>query len=74
MILSDRKYPQFAGINWGISHKGVAGDYGVWFSGISVTQFVNLRGDSTNSRFFEGVQRVTGIELPVIPNLSLIHI
>ena len=68
MILSDRKYLQFAGINWELSHKGVAGDYGVWFSGISVTQFVNLRGDSTNSRFLEGVQRVTGVELPVIPN------
>ena len=47
---------------------GVAGEYGVWFSEISVTQFVNLRGDSTHPQFFNGVQRVIGVELPVIPN------
>ena len=35
---------------------------------ISVTQFVNLRGDSTHPQFFNGVQRVIGVELPVIPN------
>lgn len=68
MTISVRKHSQFAGIDWGISVEGIAGDYGVWFSGIRVTQFVNLRGDSAHSRFFNGVQRVTGVELPVIPN------
>ena len=68
MTISGSKHSQFAGIDWGISVEGIAGDYGVWFSGISVAQFVNLRGDSANSQFFNGVQRVTGVELPVIPN------
>jgi len=56
------------GIDVGASFKGIAGDYGVWFNEISVTEFVNLRGDSTHSGFLTGVQRVTGVELPVIPN------
>ena len=68
MTISGSEHSQFAGIDWGISFKGIAGDYGVWFSGISVTQFVNLRGDSTHSAFLNGVQRVTGVELPVFPN------
>ena len=68
MTVSGSKHSQFAGIDWGISSRGIAGDYGVWFTGISVAQFVNLRGDSTHSQFFNGVQRVIGVELPVIPN------
>ena len=59
---------QFPGVDWATSVTGVAGEYGVWFSEISVTQFVNLRGDSTHLQFFNGVQRVIGVELPVIPN------
>ena len=59
---------QFPGVDWAVSVMGVAGEYGVWFSEISVTQFVNLRGDSTHPQFFNGVQRVIGVELPVIPN------
>ena len=59
---------QFPGVDWATSVTGVAGEYGVWFSEISVTQFVNLRGDSTHPQFFNGVQRVIGVELPVIPN------
>ena len=59
---------QFPGVDWVTSVMGVAGEYGVWFSEISVTQFVNLRGDSTHPQFFNGVQRVIGVELPVIPN------
>ena len=59
---------QFPGINWATSIKGVSGEYGVWFSEISVTQFVNLRGDSTHPQFFNGVQQVIGVDLPVIPN------
>ena len=59
---------QFPGVDWTTSVMGVAGEYGVWFSAISVTQFVNLRGDSTHLQFFNGVQRVIGVELPVIPN------
>ena len=59
---------QFPGVDWAASVTGVAGEYGVWFSEISVTQFVNLRGDSTHPQFFNGVQRVIGVELPVIPN------
>ena len=59
---------QFPGVDWATSVRGVAGEYGVWFSEISVTQFVNLRGDSTHPQFFNGVQRVIGVELPVIPN------
>ena len=59
---------QFPGVDWTTSVMGVAGEYGVWFSEISVTQFVNLRGDSTHLQFFNGVQRVIGVELPVIPN------
>ncbi len=59
---------QFPGVDWVTSVMGVAGEYGVWFSEISVTQFVNLRGDSTHLQFFNGVQRVIGVELPVIPN------
>ena len=68
MTVSGSKHSQFAGIDWGISSRGIAGDYGVWFTGISVAQFVNLRGDRTHSQFFNGVQRVIGVELPVIPN------
>ena len=68
MTISGSKHSQFMGIDLGASFKGIAGDYGVWFSGISVTQFVNLRGDSTHSAFLNGVQRVTGVELPVFPN------
>ena len=68
MTISGSEHSQFAGIDWGISFKGIAGDYGVWFNEISVTQFVNLRGDSTHSGFLTGVQRVTGVELPVFPN------
>ena len=68
MTISGSKHFQFMGIDLGASFKGIAGDYGVWFSGISVTQFVNLRGDSTHSAFLNGVQRVTGVELPVFPN------
>ena len=59
---------QFPGVDWATSVMGVAGEYGVWLSEISVTQFVNLRGDSTHLQFFNGVQRVIGVELPVIPN------
>ena len=59
---------QFPGVDWATSVMGVAGEYGVWFSEISVTQFVNLRGDSTHPQFFNGVHRVIGVELPVIPN------
>ena len=59
---------QFPGVDWATSVTGVAGEYGVWFSEISVTQFVNLRGDSAHPQFFNGVQRVIGVELPVIPN------
>ena len=68
MTISSSKHSQFMGIDLGASFKGIAGDYGVWFSGISVTQFVNLRGDSTHSAFLNGVRRVTGVELPVFPN------
>ena len=68
MTISGSEHSQFAGIDWGISFKGIAGDYGVWFNEISVTEFVNLRGDSTHSGFLTGVQRVTGVELPVFPN------
>jgi sarcosine oxidase subunit gamma len=68
MTISGSKHSQFAGIDLGASFKGIAGDYGVWFNEISVTEFVNLRGDSTHSGFLTGVQRVTGVELPVIPN------
>ena len=68
MTISGSEHSQFAGIDWGISFKGIAGDYGVWFNEISVTEFVNLRGDSTHSDFLTGVQRVTGVELPVFPN------
>ena len=68
MTISGSEHSQFAGIDLGVSFKGIAGDYGVWFSGISVTEFVNLRGDSTHSAFLNGVQRVTGVELPVFPN------
>ena len=59
---------QFPGVDWATSVMGVVGEYGVWFSEINVTQFVNLRGDSTHPQFFNGVQRVIGVELPVIPN------
>ena len=59
---------QFPGVDWATSDMGIAGEYRVWFSEISVTQFVNLRGDSTHPQFFNGVQRVIGVELPVIPN------
>ena len=59
---------QFPGVDWATSVTGVAGEYGVWFSEISVTQFVNLRGDSAHPQFFNGVQRVIGVEPPVIPN------
>ena len=58
----------FPGVDWATSVMGVTGAYGVWFSQISVTQFINLRGDSTHPQFFNGVQRVIGVELPVIPN------
>ena len=68
MTVSGSKRYQFAGIDWGISSRGIAGDYGVWFTAISVAQFVNLRGDSAHSQFCNGVQRVIGVELPVIPN------
>ena len=68
MTISGSKHSQFAGIYLGASFKGIAGDYGAWFNEISVTEFVNLRGDSTHSGFLTGVQRVTGVELPVIPN------
>ena len=68
MTISSSKHSQFMGIDLGASFKGIAGDYGVWFNEISVTEFVNLRGDSTHSGFLTGVQRVTGVELPVIPN------
>ena len=68
MTISGSKHSQFAGIDLGASFKGIAGDYGVWFNEIRVTEFVNLRGDSTHSGFLTGVQRVTGVELPVIPN------
>lgn len=68
MAIPGSKHSPFGGIDWGVSFKGIAGDYGVWFSEISVAQFVNLRGDSTHPRFLKGVQRVTGIEPPVIPN------
>ena len=68
MTISGSKHSQFAGIDLGASFKGIAGDYGVWFNEISVTEFVNLRGDSTHSGFLTGVQRVTGVELPVFPN------
>ena len=68
MTISGSKHSQFMGIDVGASFKGIAGDYGVWFNEISVTEFVNLRGDSTHSAFLNGVQRVTGVELPVFPN------
>ena len=68
MTISGSKHSQFVGIDLDASFKGIAGDYGVWFNEISVTEFVNLRGDSTHSGFLTGVQRVTGVELPVIPN------
>ncbi|HAD37476.1 MAG TPA: hypothetical protein EYO29_07560 [Gammaproteobacteria bacterium] len=68
MTIPGSKYSPFEGIDWKTSFQGVTGDYGVWFSEINVTQFVNLRGDSTHPRFFDGVQRVTGIEPPVSPN------
>ena len=68
MTISGSKHSQFVGIDLDTSFKGIAGDYGVWFNEISVTEFVNLRGDSTHSGFLTGVQRVTGVELPVIPN------
>ena len=59
---------QFLGVDWATSVMGVTGGYGIWFSEISVTQFINLRGDSTHPQFSDGVQRVIGVELPVIPN------
>ena len=68
MTISGSKHSQFVGIDLDASFKGIAGDYGVWFNEISVTEFVNLRGDSTHSGFLTGVQRVTGVELPVFPN------
>ncbi len=68
MTISGSKHSQFVGIDLDTSFKGIAGDYGVWFNEISVTEFVNLRGDSTPSGFLIGVQRVTGVELPVTPN------
>ena len=68
MTISGSKHSQFAGIDLGVSFRGIAGDYGVWFNEISVTEFVNLRGDSAHSGFLTGVQRVTGVELPVLPN------
>ena len=68
MTISGSKHSQFVGIDLDASFMGIAGDYGVWFNEISVTEFVNLRGDSTHSGFLTGVQRVTGVELPVIPN------
>ena len=68
MTISGSKHSQFVGIDLDASFKGIAGDYGVWLNEISVTEFVNLRGDSTHSGFLTGVQRVTGVELPVFPN------
>ena len=59
---------RFPGADWTASGVGVAGEYGVWFSEIRVNQFVNLRGDCTHPQFVDGVQRVVGVELPVIPN------
>ena len=68
MTISGSKHSQFMGIDLGASFKGIAGDYGVWFNEISVTEFVNLRGDCAHSGFLTRVQRVTGVELPVLPN------
>ena len=68
MTTNHSQQSQFPGVDWATSVTGVAGEHGVWFSEISVTQFINLRGDSTHPQFFNGVQRVIGVELPVIPN------
>jgi sarcosine oxidase subunit gamma len=68
MTISGSKHSQFAGIDLGVSFRGIAGDYGVWLNEISVTEFVNLRGDCAHSGFLTRVQRVTGVELPVLPN------
>ena len=71
MTTYHRQQSQFPGVDWATSVIGVAGEYGVWFSAIGVTQFVNLRGDSTHPQFLNGVQRVIGVELPASVQIEI---